>query len=474
MKQASLPAGARIAGLVGRELALGPVFDAIPTGLAVLDADLRICLMNRALETMTGFTTAEVAGIPCRHVLRASVCLHRCPTRTAVCDATGGNAPCHAQEGDLLNRHRRRIPVRLTLAPLHDAQGQLCGWLHTAEDLSLVRELEERCSKGQASGPLVGRSVVMEELFRTVQALAQTETPVLITGETGTGKDAVAETIHKASPRGREPFVKASLSSLPDFLVESELFGHRKGAFPGAEEDKPGRFRMAQGGTLCLSELGDLPPAMQGRLVTFLDEGLVWPVGATDSVRCDVRLLVASNLDLEAMVASGRLREDLYSRLAAVRIHLPPLRERGEDLEFLLSHYLAHFAARLRKTIHGFSGKSLRVLLAYGFPGNVRELKNIVEYAATLCTGEVVMPSHLPAYLFHTRPAAAPPRAIERDTPKGAAEDEASARSSVVDLERRLIVDALARAGNRKGEAARILGWGRSTLWRKMKQFGLE
>lgn len=495
-----------VEGLSSLPVDLAAMLDAMPVGVALLDTDCTIRLMNRALETLTGFTTAEVRGIPCRHALRASICLHRCPLRRPLTTASGvtvatasgahydltddGELPPapQAQEGDILNRHRRRIPVRMSMAPLRDADGRVVGWLHAVEDLTLVRELEEKTAKGEAFGPLVGRSVAMERVFQALPAVAQNDGPLLVTGETGTGKDTLAEAVHKASSRAREPFVKASLSSLPEFLAESELFGHRKGAFPGADENKPGRFRMAQGGTLYLTEIGDLPLSIQGRLMAFLDEGVIYPVGATEPASCDVRLVVATNRDPEQLVAEGRLREDLFRRLSAVRLHLPPLRERGEDIEFLLNHFMGHFAARLKKTVRGCSGKALRTLLDYPFPGNVRELRNIAEYAVTLCHGETVMPAHLPAYLFQAKAEA---RRAERERRAGrvmsplapladheqpaAAADAAEplARASVSDLERRLIADALHRTGNRRGEAAELLGWGRSTLWRKMKQYGM-
>ncbi|MBG3876602.1 sigma-54-dependent Fis family transcriptional regulator [Desulfovibrio oxamicus] len=499
-----------VSGISPLPVDLAAMLDALPVGVALLDIDCSIRLMNRALETLTGFTTAEVRGIPCRHALRASICLYRCPLRRPLTTASGvtvatasgahydmiddGELP-PAQEGDILNRHRRRIPVRMSMSPLRDADGRVVGWLHAVEDLTLVRELEEKTAKGEAFGPLVGRSVAMERVFQALPAVAQNDGPLLVTGETGTGKDTLAEAVHKASSRAREPFVKASLSSLPEFLAESELFGHRKGAFPGAEENKPGRFRLAQGGTLYLTEIGDLPLSIQGRLLAFLDEGVIYPVGATDPVACDVRLVVATNRDPEQLVAEGRLREDLFRRLSAVRLHLPPLRDRGEDIEFLLNHFMGHFAARMKKTVRGCSGKALRTLLDYPFPGNVRELRNIAEYAVTLCHGETVMPAHLPAYLFQAKAEA---RRAERERRTGrvagafgqpgspdasdtTGDAQASpgdggehlARTSVSDLERRLIADALQRTGNRRGEAAELLGWGRSTLWRKMKQYGM-
>lgn len=499
-----------VSGISPLPVDLAAMLDALPVGVALLDTDCTIRLMNRALETLTGFTTAEVRGIPCRHALRASICLHRCPLRRPLTTASGvtvatasgahydmvddGELP-PAQEGDILNRHRRRIPVRMSMSPLRDADGRVVGWLHAVEDLTLVRELEEKTAKGEAFGPLVGRSVAMERVFQALPAVAQNDGPLLVTGETGTGKDTLAEAVHKASSRAREPFVKASLSSLPEFLAESELFGHRKGAFPGAEENKPGRFRMAQGGTLYLTEIGDLPLSIQGRLLAFLDEGVIYPVGATDPVACDVRLVVATNRDPEQLVTEGRLREDLFRRLSAVRLHLPPLRDRGEDIEFLLNHFMGHFAARMKKTVRGCSGKALRTLLDYPFPGNVRELRNIAEYAVTLCHGETVMPAHLPAYLFQAKAEArraererkaarasgafGQPGAFDASGAPGETQAAAGdggehlARASVSDLERRLIADALQRTGNRRGEAAELLGWGRSTLWRKMKQYGM-
>lgn len=488
VKQLLATIAPRIVGLGASPVALAPLLDSLPVGIALLDMSHRILLLNRAMAALTGFTTAEVQGVPCHHVLRTGLCHHRCPLRI-----DGADLPA-ASETELLNRNRRRVPVRLTLVPLHDAEGLLAGWLHSAEDLSELRQLETT-ARGDTTPEFIGRGTAMTRVFETMRAAAETGASLLVTGETGTGKDALAEAVHRMSPRSREPFVKAAVGSLPEQIIASELFGHVQGAFPGATEARAGKLRMAHGGTLYLAELADLPLSVQGRLLTFLDAGIAYPEGSTDPYRPDVRIIAATNREPEALVADSTLREDLLRRLDGVRVHMPPVRQRGEDIEFLLSHFLSHFAARQRKTLHGFSGRSLRILLSHPFPGNVRELKNVVEYAATLCEGGVILPAHLPGYLqlpVHeatqlvmgtthtpgTQHSPGTPSAAEAHTQAGSAAHpdatSASARASVEDLERRLMTEALERAFGNRSRAAQLLGWGRSTLWRKMKQYGMN
>lgn len=458
------------------------LIDALPIGIALLDTSMHILALNKTLEGITGFSNEEAVGIPCRHIIRSTACTHHCPLRRQEHRENPQKyIGFSAHEGDIINRYRQRIAVRINITPLYDATGTLVAWIHAIEDISALRELEAQCRKGQ-SDALIGRSAVMEELFHAIQAVAQSDMPLLITGETGTGKDTVAEHIHKASARSREPFIKANLTSLPDQLVESELFGHCKHAFQGAQESKAGCFRMAHGGTLCLSEIADISLALQAKILRFLDEGTIWPVGETHALQCSVRLIVASSYDLEQLVKEQKLRPELYQRLIPMHIAIPALRNRGEDIEFLFHHYLGYFAKRLRKTIHGFSAKALRILLAYSFPGNVRELKNIIEYAVTICAEDIITPAQLPAYILHTRNNSnnpSYPNVLEHDNivlPEASTPQEIdiTLQTGMAEIERKLIIDALIRTGNRKGEAARLLGWGRSTLWRKLKAYGLE
>jgi transcriptional regulator with PAS, ATPase and Fis domain len=366
------------------------LLDGLPVGVVVLDRDRRVLFLNKALEALTGVGRAEASGAPCAQILRSTACLRRCP-----------HLPGASQtpiEGDCLSRDRRKAPIRVTPVLVRDREGELLFRLDVVEELT-VREAGQETSPIGSLDSLVARSAEMRRILDLVPVLAQSEAPLLITGETGTGKDLLAEALHRASPRSRQPFVRLSLSPMPEALLESELFGHVKGAAPWAEEDKPGRFQAAGAGTLCLSEIADLPLPQQAKLVRFLDEKVVLPVGGDKPVRAGARLIAITGSQPEALLAAGRLREDLFHRLSALRIHLPPLRERAEDVDFLLTHFLRAFARKLKKKVSAFSEEARRALAAYPFPGNVRELKNIVDYAVMVCPGETIGPEHLPAHL---------------------------------------------------------------------------
>lgn len=466
--EARVATSVEIHGLLRSPLDLAAVMDAVPMGLALLDEDRRVVLLNRALEALTGFDRELVRGVPCRDVLRSSFCPQACPALEAVRSQQGST-----REGDIINRDRRRIPIRLTSLALRDAAGNPMGFLETVEDFSRRQGLGEGLEPAFGLERMIGRSPRMEELFRMIPVIAQTDSSVLITGETGTGKDLLAEAIHHLSGRAREPFVKVNCGALPETLLESELFGHKKGAFTGAVADKPGRLRLAHGGSLYLTEIGDLPLPLQVKLLTFLDDRVVYPLGDTRGYAADVRIIAATNHHLEEMVREGRFRADLLFRLNVVRLHMAPLRERGGDAVLLLSHFLAQFSARFQKKIRGFSDEARERLSAYPYPGNVRELRNVVEYAANVCQEPVIGLDHLPVYLTEA--------GVQLDAPVSAgsaalldAEIEAGGPVRWTEIEKRMIVNALVRAGGRRKEAAELLGWGRSTLWRKMKQYGLD
>ncbi|WP_243367827.1 sigma 54-interacting transcriptional regulator [Fundidesulfovibrio soli] len=364
-------------------LDLAPVLDGLPLGVAVLDRDGLLVTMNAALERLTGFSRSEMAGVPGRHVLRSGLCHKRT-----------------AQEGpadtDIINRHRRRIPVRLHSLPVNDASGEMRYRLDLVEDLSALKDLERRLEEPGGVGGLVGKSPQMERLMRLLPAMAQADAPVIVIGETGTGKDAVAETIHKLSPRSREPFVRVNCGPMSPELLEAEIFGRRQ----PTGEITPGAFQRAGAGTVHLSDIGELPEALQIRLVQFTDEGLIRPVGAAMDVRSQARLIASSPLAPEDLVRAGKLRRDIAYRLGALRLDLPPLRERREDIEFLLAHFLELYAAKFRKKVDGFTPKARRLLLAHDYPGNVRELRNVVEFAVMVCTKPAIPPACLPVHLL--------------------------------------------------------------------------
>ncbi|MBW1997470.1 MAG: sigma 54-interacting transcriptional regulator [Deltaproteobacteria bacterium] len=453
---------------------LDGLLDELPFGIVVLDLERRIVFLNRAMEALTGFSRDEAAGTPCSHILRTRACIQGCPVR-----GSGDEYESRCVESDMINRDRQLIPIRMTVAPLRGAEGVITGYVESVEDLRPLKELAQKKGQAYSFGQIIGRSPKMEKIFHLLPLLAQTDSSVLITGETGTGKDLVAEELHRSSDRAKGPFVKVNCGALPETLLESELFGHQKGAFTGATESRPGRFRMAHNGTLYLTEIGDLPLALQVKLLTFLDDRIVCPLGSTRGFRANVRVIAATNRNLERMVREGKFREDLLFRLNVVRVHLPPLRERGEDVRLLLDHFLNAFAAQFGKKIKGFSSKSLQFLTGYSYPGNVRELKNVVEYAVNICQGTVILPRHLPAYLTEATPPCAPPSVGEEmdSIPlvsllgEGGGEDSGQTWAS---MEKRMIMDALLKARGRRSKAASLLGWGRSTLWRKMKQHGID
>lgn len=478
--------------------ALPFIIDEIPLGIVAMDGERRVVLLNRAMEALTGFDRKTAGAIACRHIIRGDFCLGNCP---ALHMNPGPEIMC--VEGNIINRERQKIPVRVTFTPITDALGKITGFFETFEDIRLLSALAGKISGAYSFGQLVGRSPQMEQVFRFLPMIAQSDSSVLITGETGTGKDLVAEAIHQESSRAKGPFIKVNCGALPETLLESELFGHQKGAFTGAVENKPGRFRLAHNGTLFLAEIGDLPLPLQVKLLTFLDDRIVHPLGATKGMPCDVRVIAATHCDLEQMVREKRFREDLLFRLNVVRMQLPPLRERKDDAQLLLDHFLQIFASRFKKAITGISAKALDILLAYTYPGNVRELKNIIEYASNVCQELQILPEHLPAYLiqpvspFRTiddaiqataaryqagqgqteRPDAADPAAIERKMIIEAilmkTKEEKKEELEWPAIERKMIIDAIVKAQGRRNKAAAILGWSRSRLYRKMAQHGV-
>jgi len=453
---------------------LRALIDEIPLGIVVLDTNRRILLLNRAIEALTGFSQGEASGIPCHHILRGKICIKRCPALHMQEDS---EPLC--MESDLINRDQQLIPVRINLAYLKGPDGKKVGFLETVEDMRPLRELDAKTSQAYSFAHLIGRSPQMEKIFQILPFLAQSDSSVLITGETGTGKDMVAEGIHQASSRAKGPFVKINCGALPETLLESELFGHQKGAFTGAVENKPGRFRLAHNGTLYLTEIGDLPLSLQVKLLTFFDDQIVNPLGSTKGFQVNVKVIAATHRNLEQMVQEGHFREDLLFRLNVVRIHLPPLRERQGDTRLLLDYFLNSLTSRFGKNIKGFSKDALGTLKNYQYPGNVRELKNIIEYAVNVCQEEQIQLPHLPTYLAETRLWIKDTGTVKAKVLPSVQSDLDEQKSLETEqtwaaMERKIIMDALVKTGGQRSKTAALLGWGRSKLWRKMKQYGIN
>ncbi len=470
----------QINNLVTHALDFTQLIEEIPLGILILDTNRRVVLLNRAFETLSGFSMARAYGIHCRNILRSAACINDCPVLKMKHD--GRSISC---ESDMINLDRQRFPIRMTTAPIRDIDGKLSGFIETIEDIRVCKECDIKASVAYSFANIIGRSHQMERIFQTLPVLAQSDASVLITGETGTGKDLVAEAIHQTSGRASGPFVKINCGALPETLLESEIFGHRKGAFTGAVENKPGRFRLAHNGTIFLTEIGDLPLALQVKLLTFLDDKIIYPLGSTKGFKANVRIIAATHRNLEEMVDKGRFRKDLLFRLNVARIHLPPLREREGDVRLLLDHFFNSYKNNLEKNINGFSQEVLKILLNYRYEGNIRELKNIVEYAVNIATGPVIETRDLPAYITDRMGSVLREPAVadsigNMDCNFSESNERLIKGKNIAEkrtwamAEKEMIIDALIQARGKKIKAARLLGWGRSTLWRKMKLYQLE
>lgn len=430
------------------------ILESISDGVFTVDGDWRITSFNRAAEEITGIPREEAIGRFCSDVFRSSMCESDCALRQTLVSGR----PVVGKSCYIIDSSGRRIPISVSTAVLRDARGQIAGGVETFRDLSEIEELRQELQGRSHVGDLVSSSPIMQRVFEVIPAVAASPSTVLILGETGTGKELVARTIHEQSPRRGSPFVAVNCGALPDTLLESELFGYKAGAFTGASRDKPGRFALARGGTLFLDEIAEVSPALQVRLLRFLQERTFEPLGAVRSETADVRIIAATNRDLADMVRKGSFREDLYYRVNVVRIELPPLRNRTEDIPLLTEQFITHFNRIQNKSVKGITSEALSLLIAHNWPGNIRELQNVIERAFILCDRGPIGVSHLPEYLS----LGCARRAM---TP--------GIRSAREVMEAQAIRTALERNANNRLAAARELGIHKSTLFRKMKKLGV-
>jgi PAS domain S-box-containing protein len=430
------------------------ILDSVADGVFTVDRDWRITSFNRAAETITGVDRKEALGRRCCEVFRASMCESACALKESL--ATG--KPVVNRVVYIINDRSARVPISVSTAILLNGNREVVGGVETFRDLSQVEELRKTLQDKYTFEDLIGRSPAMQKLFALVPVLAETDSTVLIEGPSGTGKELVARALHQLSTRRQGRFVAVNCGALPDSLLESELFGHKAGAFTDARRDRVGRFALADGGTLFLDEIGDVSPAMQARLLRVLQERTYEPLGATEPVRTNVRVVAATHRVLGKLVQEGRFREDLYYRINVIRIRLTALRERREDIPLLIEHLVARFNRIMGRDIAGLSDEALHILLAHDYPGNIRELENILEHAFVLCRSGLIRPEHLPSDLAGSH------------APKG----WLGGGVTLEEAERLLIEDALSRhQGNRRAAAAQ-LAIAPSTLFRKIKALGIH
>ncbi|MGB3212801.1 MAG: sigma 54-interacting transcriptional regulator [Desulforhopalus sp.] len=460
-------------------LNLPVLLEGIPHPTMILDDSFRIIVMNRLMEAMTGYSTDRVAGIHGELVIRSNTGNSKGQLYGKVMQ-TGETV---SVTGDIINSYRRKIAVQYTIAILDQTDGSRYGLLVMLEDLSARKDQQTSGTRDFDSIELIGYSPKMQKVFDMIPLLAQTDASVMITGETGTGKDKIAEIIHQKSARARFPFIKINCGALPPGLLESELFGHMKGAFTGATRNKPGMFNLADKGTLFLTEIGDMPLPLQVKLLSVLDDREFIPVGGEQKISVDVRIIAATHRPLREQVHNSTFREDLFYRLNVLHIHLPPLRERDGDIRYLLDYFLQKFTKVLSKTIVGFAPQTMQELLAYHYPGNIRELSNIVEYAVNICNRKKINTDHLPPYLIDQQlqidnriapPESELPPLEQEPQPQNSLPATPNNQETWTDIERGLIVETLKEHHGNRTRVAESLGWGRMKLWRKMKKYGLQ
>lgn len=431
------------------------ILDSISEGVFTVDSDLRITSFNRAAETITGISRAQAMGQQCKDILRANLCETNCALRKTM--DTG--EPIANKAVHVVDAAGNRKTISISTALLKDGSGKVIGGVEMFCDTSLVEQLRKEISHSYSFEDILSRNHQMQDLFGVLPNIAESNATVLIVGASGTGKELFARAIHNISLRKGEPFVAVNCGALPDTLLESELFGYKAGAFTDAKTDKPGRFSLAQGGTLFLDEIGDISSALQVRLLRVLQDKCYEPLGGVSSVKADVRIITATNKDLDALVKAGNFREDLYYRINVVKLAIPLLRHRKEDIPLLVDHFIGRFNHLHNKAISGVTDQVLTALLEHDYPGNVRELENILEHCFVMCRGEIIEVTHLPASL---------------QTSEDTEGTDVKNAVTLEDMERIFIKQALKQHHGNRTAAAHQLGIHKSTLFRKLKSLNIE
>lgn len=441
------------------------VVDTIQDGLMVVDKGGTIMTVNKALETITGYSRKELIGKPCS-VLKCDIC-------EIALDKKGGHwcilfrtGSFNRRKSMLMRRDGSWVHIVKNASLLRDTKGNVMGAVETLTDVTELIEKDtqievfrrELRSEDSFHG-ILGTSGQMQRIFELVANAARSDAPALILGESGTGKDLVANAIHTLSDRKRKPFVKVNCSALTESLLESELFGHVKGAYTGAYRDREGRFQAATGGSVFLDEIGDLPPSTQMKLLRVLEENIIERVGDNRPIHVDVRVISATNRNLKALVDQAIFRDDLFYRINVIPITLAPLRERPEDIPLLAESFFRKISLKSDTEIKVIGNEVMNIFAEYPWPGNVRELKSALEYAFVCCHERLIRPHHLPPR-FHTT--------------KSLGNQHKKDPSNQEEMKRRELIHALQLAGGNRSEAARILGVSRVTVWNRMKRFGVD
>ena len=429
------------------------ILDSIADGVFTVNLDLRITSFNKGAEKITGIPREEAIGHPCFEILNASMCETECLIQKTI----QRKKPIINRPVYILRADKKRILISVTTALLKDSQGKIIGGVETLKDLTAVNNLRKALRKQHSFDDIISKSEKMLELFSILPQIAESNSTVLITGASGTGKELFARAIHNNSLKKKGPFIAINCGALPDTLCEAELFGYKAGAFTDAKKDKPGRFALAQDGTIFLDEIGDISKAVQIRLLRVLENKVYEPLGSTKTIKTNARVIAATHQNLEKLLKEGKFREDLYFRIDIIKLSLPPLLDRKEDIPLLVDHFVDRFNLLTGKKIVGLSQNALAALMFYDCPGNIRELENAIEHAFVLCRNNLIR--------LHSLPDRIVPKNDDMLISKGL---------SLREIEKYSIQQALQRNQWKKMATARELGIDKNTLRRKINRLGIN
>lgn len=429
------------------------IIDSVADGLFTVDKEMRVTHFNKAAEEITGLSHEEAMGKSCAEVFRANCCHGNCPLSEAMITHQSIQ-----RDVEILDRNGRGKLLSVQAATLFDCTGAAIGGVETMRDLTPLVAIKEEIREKYTFRRLVSRNAAMRRVFDVMEDIAVSDATVFLNGESGTGKELFAHAIHDLSHRSKKPLITVNCGALPETLLESEIFGVRKGAFTGATESRPGRLEMCEGGTFFLDEIGDLPLQLQVKLLRVLENHEFQPLGARNPIKADVRFITATNRSLEEMVANGTFRRDLYFRINIIALNIPPLRDRRDDIPLLIDMAIERFNLTYHKCIRSVSPEVMMLLLNHPFPGNVRELLNLIEQAVIMCRNNQINLENLPPSLV-----------------------EASMRADLTEkrdhhkqkIDSQTLHELFVRYHGNRNAVAHELGVDRTTLWRWMKRYGI-
>ncbi|MGD8208689.1 MAG: sigma 54-interacting transcriptional regulator [Desulfobacterales bacterium] len=428
------------------------ILDSIADGVFTVDMNWKITSFNKAAENITGISKKEAIGKRCSKVFRADVCENGCILRHTI----KTKKPVYNMPVYIIRADKKSIPISVNTTLLRDDDGRVIGGVETFRDLSDVSKLRRVILKQLSFDDIISKNSKMVRLFSMLPLIADSHSTVLLEGASGTGKEIFARTIHNNSKNRNGPFIAINCGALPETLCESELFGYKAGAFTDAKKDKPGRFAMAQNGTIFLDEISDVSKAVQIRLLRVLEEKVYEPLGSTKTIKTNARVIAATHQNLEKLVEKKKFREDLFFRINVMKLSLPKLSERKEDIPLLANHFIEQFNHLTEKKIVAMTQEAMAVLMLYDWPGNVRELENAIEHAFILCRGKLIRLQHLPQSVVPVNDTMLVPTGL-----------------TLKEVEGHAVLQALERNQWKRMATARELGIDKNTLRRKIKQYGL-